>query len=298
MLNHLVNIASLSKAEITEICNTAQAFKLNQKKSDVAGKTVALMFFENSTRTKISFELAARKLGMEALNFESKTSSINKGETLRDTLENLYFIGINSAIIRTTDDNLIENMIKEVRYPIKFFNAGSGKSSHPTQALLDYFTMREKLSSVEGKKVVIVGDIEHSRVAKSNIALLQKFGANITICAPDFFKPKSELGVNYSPDLKEAISNADVVMGLRIQKERIEEAYNEADYIKNYQISSAVIEKHAPNAIVMHPGPVNREVEITSELLDSKKGETILEQARNGVFVRMAVLNMILGVAK
>ena len=295
MLNNLVEIANLTKDDILSITKDAIAFKQHKKTSAVIGKSVALMFFENSTRTKISFELAAHKLNMNVINFDADVSSINKGETLNDTLENLYFIGIDAVIIRTSDNNLIKNTIEEIKYPIKFINAGSGNSSHPTQALLDFVTMSENFETLSNKKIVIVGDIEHSRVAKSNIALLKKFDANITICAPEYFKPQNDLAVTYSPNLKEAIADADVIMGLRIQKERIKEAYSEEEFINNYRLNSSLINELAPNAIIMHPGPVNRDIEMTSELIDSKKGQTILEQARNGMFTRMSILNNILG---
>ncbi len=295
MIKNLVKILNLTPKEINEIIDDAKEFKSDIKSSKVMGKMTALMFFENSTRTKISFEIAAKKLGMEVINFNEKISSINKGETIRDTLENLYFMGISSVIIRTAEDNLIDNLIDSINYPMKFINAGSGKASHPTQALLDYFTMTEHLEEIEGKKVVIVGDIEHSRVAKSNINLLKKFAANITICAPEYFKPKEDLEVTYTPILKEALEDAKVIMGLRIQKERIEEYYDEKEYINNYRLDTKIIEKYAPEAIIMHPGPVNREIEMTSELIDSEKGQTILEQVQNGVFVRMAILNKMLG---
>lgn len=296
MLNNFIKISDLTTDEITSLVDDARDFKHNSKKSSVQDKSACLMFFENSTRTKISFEMAAKNLGMKVINFDNATSSTNKGESLKETVENLYFIGIDAVIIRTSDENLIENLQKETVFPIKFINAGSGKASHPSQALLDYFTMKEKLCDVSDKKITIVGDIEHSRVAKSNIELLKKFGANIFICAPEYFKPETvPESVTYVADLKEAIFDADVVMGLRIQKERIKEAYNQEAYIKNYRLNSKLLEKCAPNAILMHPGPVNRDVEITSELLESKKGTTILEQARNGVFTRMAILNQLLG---
>lgn len=296
MLNDFIKISSLTKNEISSLIDDANAFKSLAKNSDVKGKTACLMFFENSTRTKISFEVAAKNLDMRVINFDNATSSINKGETLKETVENLYFIGIDTVIIRTSNDTLIEDLKNNVEYPIKFINAGSGKSSHPSQALLDYFTMKEKLGDVCGKKIVIVGDIEHSRVAKSNIELLKKFGAEIVICAPEFFKPEVQLdGAVFEADLKTAIKKADVVMGLRIQRERILEAYSEEEYIKNYRLNSEILEQYAPNAILMHPGPVNRDVEVTSELLDSTKGKIILEQARNGVYARMAVLNQLLG---
>ena len=279
MLNNLVEIANLTKDDILSITKDAIAFKQHKKTSAVIGKSVALMFFENSTRTKISFELAAHKLNMNVINFDADVSSINKGETLNDTLENLYFIGIDAVIIRTSDNNLIKNTIEEIKYPIKFINAGSGNSSHPTQALLDFVTMSENFETLSNKKIVIVGDIEHSRVAKSN----------------EYFKPQNDLAVTYSPNLKEAIADADVIMGLRIQKERIKEAYSEEEFINNYRLNSSLINELAPNAIIMHPGPVNRDIEMTSELIDSKKGQTILEQARNGMFTRMSILNNILG---
>ena len=296
MLDNFIKISKLSKEEITSLVSDAKNFKLGIKKSDVQDKTVCLMFFENSTRTKISFDVAAKKLGMNVIYFDASTSSINKGESIKETVENLYFIGIDTLVIRTSDDILLENTIKDIKYPMKFINAGSGKTSHPSQALLDFFTMNEKIGDVFGKKITIVGDIEHSRVAKSNIALLNKFGANVVICAPKFFKPKNNLrDVVFEPDLIKAISGADVVMGLRIQKERIVETYSEEDYINNYRLNSDILNKYAPDAILMHPGPVNRDIEITSELLDSDKGATILEQARNGVFARMAIYNQLLG---
>ncbi|MCR4880361.1 MAG: aspartate carbamoyltransferase catalytic subunit [bacterium] len=296
MLSNFIKISHLSKDEISSLIADAQDFKRSLKSSDVSGKTACLMFFENSTRTKISFEIAAKNLGMRVINFDNATSSINKGESLKETVENLYFIGIDVVIIRTSDDDLIEELRRQVAYPIKFINAGSGKTSHPSQALLDYFTMKERLIDLNDKKITIVGDIEHSRVAKSNIALLKNFGANIVVCAPEFFKPQSELeGATFEADLKLAIADADVVMGLRIQRERILQAYSEQEYIDNYRLSSQLLNEYAPNAILMHPGPVNRDIEITSELLDSRKGKIILEQARNGVFTRMAILNQLLG---
>jgi len=295
MFNHLVKIEYLTKNQIEDLADLALNYKKSANYPDISSKAVSLMFFENSTRTKISFELAAKNLSMKVINFDTKTSSINKGESLKETLENLYFIGVSACIIRTSDNNLIENLIKVISYPIHLINAGSGKTSHPTQALLDYVTMKEKFGSVENKKITIVGDIEHSRVAKSNIALLNKFGAKITVCSPEYFKPLNlAQDINYSDNLKEAITGADVVMGLRIQKERIKEAFSEEEYIEKYRLNSDLLNKYAPNALLMHPGPVNRNIEITSELLDSKKGITVLEQARNGMFTRMALLKTIM----
>ena len=200
-------------------------------------------------------------------------------------------IGINTFIIRTREENLI-NELKQIDFykPVHFINAGEGKSSHPTQALLDYFTMLEKIKTVKNKKVVIIGDIKHSRVAKSNIALLKKFGANVITTAPEYFREDIN-GAIFEPDLKKALDGADVVMALRIQNERLEEAISKEDFIKNYSLN---MENFPKNAILMHPGPVNRDIEISSELLDSKTGITILNQAENGVYIRMAVIDKIL----
>jgi len=296
MFDNLINIKTLQNSEIEFIVNSALELKKSNNKIIIDNKTIALMFFENSTRTKISFEMAAKNLGIKVIHFDTATSSLNKGESLKETLENLYYIGVNAVVIRTSDDKLFENLIKELKYPIRLINAGAGKTSHPTQALLDYVTMIEKMGTVKNKKITIVGDIEHSRVAKSNIELLERFGAKLTTCSPEYFRP-SQLSstIRYTSDLKDAITSADVIMGLRIQRERIAKAYNEVDYIKNYRLNNELIKSYAPNAMIMHPGPVNRNVEITSELLDSNKGTTILEQARNGVFTRMAILNAILG---
>ena len=300
----------MNKQEILNLIETAKAFKAGKAESCVAGKAVAMMFLENSTRTKCSFELAAKRLGLHVLDFEASKSSFSKGETLVDTLHNLYFIGIEAVVIRSSENGLLEKTQAELKYPIKLVNAGEGNLSHPTQALLDFMTMTnerdksehkcsdlrasaskgespwtEKMDSIEGKKIVIVGDIKHSRVAKSNVELLSKFGADIHLCAPSCFR--DDTPAIWHDNLEEAIRGADVVMMLRMQRER----HEGQDYsFNNFGLTSKKLEKYAPNAILMHPGPVNRDVEISSELLDSPKGITILEQAQNGTFVRMAVL--------
>lgn len=298
MLKHLLDIESLEKNEILELVNLAKEFKSGKKMSNMSDKTVAMMFCENSTRTRCSFELAAQKLGMNVLNFETANSSLTKGESLKDTIENLYFIGINAVVIRHSLSGIINNTLNVIKYPISFINAGDGNHSHPTQALLDFYTMLEKLGSVEGKKVSIIGDVKHSRVAKSNISLLSKFGVNINVCAPTFFRPEEfeNYPVNWHKEIKGAIEGSDVVMVLRVQNERHSKGLypDSVEYKRQYEITSDLLKEYAPNAILMHPGPANRNVEISSELLDNKVGETILEQARNGVFVRMAVLNKLL----
>jgi aspartate carbamoyltransferase catalytic subunit len=299
LIKNLIDIKRLTRNTILEIIRDAEDFENGLKKSDVTGKTVCMMFFENSTRTHFSFELAAKKLGMNVLNFDARTSSFSKGESMKDTFENLYFIGVDACVIRHCENGIVEKIMNETAYPMHFINGGDGNNAHPTQALLDFYTMKKKIGSVEGKKVVIIGDIAHSRVAKSNLEILNKFGANVHFCAPDYFTPANYKDFNavWHTDLKEAVLDADVVMLLRVQNERLDENTSKKarHYTDLYKLNSTTLEEYAPNAILMHPGPVNREVEITSELLDSEKGVTILEQARNGVFIRMAVLNMALG---
>ncbi len=295
-MKHLIDVKSLDKTEIAQIISLARNFKLNKRTPSVQGKTACLMFFENSTRTKISFDLAAQKLGMNVIHFDGATSSFSKGETLKDTLENLYAIGVNNVIVRTKEDDFFERAMSEVSLPLSFVNAGCGTIAHPTQALLDFLTMLEKLATLKGKKVCIVGDAAHSRVARSNIEILNKYQAQVHVVAPEYFMPKDKRDdVTYHTDLVEGIKDANVVMALRIQKERFDsvDGYDVEDYIKNYRLSSRLFYEHCEHALLMHPGPVNRDVEVTSELLDSKRGKVILDQAQNGTYIRMAVLEMI-----
>ncbi len=298
-MKHLIDIEKLNKDEIFDIIKMAKGFKSQTIISEVKGKTVSLMFCENSTRTKCSFEIAAKKLGMNVINFDTANSSLTKGESLKDTIENLYFIGVNTVVVRHNLSGIIDNTLQQVKYPMHFINAGDGNRAHPTQALLDFYTMSEKLGSIDGKKVAIVGDIKHSRVAKSNIALLSKFNVQINACAPSYFRPEEckKYPVQWYSDVKKAIKDCDVVMVLRVQNERhLNGLYpNSFEYKRKFEIDSNILKKYAnKDAILMHPGPANRNVEVSSELLDDKVGETILEQAQNGVFVRMAVLNKIL----
>ncbi len=303
MLKHLVDIERLNKEEILSIVNMAKSFKTSSLKSSVSEKTVAMMFCENSTRTKCSFEVAAQKLGMKVINFETANSSISKGESLRDTIENLYFIGVDAVVIRHCYSGIVDNTISQVKYPITFVNAGDGNHAHPTQALLDFYTMLEKVGDIKGKKIAIIGDVKHSRVARSNIALLSKFDADINVCTPSFFKPEDHkrYPVKCHSNVIDAIKDAEVVMVLRVQNERHSgNLYPDAyEYKRQYEISTDILKTYAsPEVVLMHPGPANRNIEISSELLDNKVGETILEQAKNGVYVRMAVLNTLLATKK
>lgn len=298
-MKHLIDIENISKEDIVKIIKTAKEFKNGTKKSDVEKKTLALMFYENSTRTKCSFEIAGQRLGMNIINFDESHSSLSKGESLKDTIENLYYLGVNAVVIRHSLSGIINNVLRLVKYPMCFINGGDGTHSHPSQALLDYYTMIEKIGSVENKKITIVGDIAHSRVAKSNIALLKKFGADIHICAPSYlcFEDLNAFNVTYHNDIKSAVDRADTVMALRVQNERHDkECYpDSSEYKRLYEIDTDLLKKYASkDVILMHPGPANRNIEVSSELLDNTLGKTILEQAENGVYVRMAILNTLL----
>ena len=298
-MKHLIDIKSISKEEIENIINLAKEFKTGRKKSDVEKKTLSLMFYENSTRTRCSFEIAAQKLGMNIINFDANHSSLSKGESLKDTIENLYFLGVDAVVIRHSLSGIINNVMRLVNYPIHFVNGGDGTHAHPSQALLDYYTMLEKIGSVEGKKITIVGDVSHSRVAKSNISLLSKFGADIHLCAPTYlqFENEQAFNIHYHNEVKEAIDGSNVVMVLRVQNERHEkEGYpDSSEYKRLYEIDTELLRKYAAkDVILMHPGPANRNIEVSSELLDNQVGKTILEQAQNGVYVRMAILNTLL----
>lgn len=291
-MKHLINIESLSNDEINQIYSRACEFEKGIRKSNHSGAHVANMFFENSTRTKMSFEMAENKLNINKYDFCADTSSLNKGEDLFDTLNNLSAIGIDTIVMRHTNDELI-NLLAQKNYfnELSFINAGSGKTAHPTQALLDFYTMKRHFLNLSGKIITIVGDIAHSRVAKSNIELLQRFDMVIRCLAPENLMGEKIDGVHYYTDLKEAFENTDIVMALRIQKERIQEQIDFDYYIKNYQITK---ENLPYAAFLMHPGPINKDIEIKSDVLLTQNARTILNQAKNGVYVRMAVLDMIL----
>ncbi len=288
-MKNLVTIKALEKEKIDEIISLAKKFEKGEINSSCVNQNLSLMFFEASTRTRFSFEMAGNKLGINLYQFDTQNSSLVKDESFFDTIENLYAIGIRACVIRNRE-RIIEDLINK-NTKMRFINAGEGNFAHPTQALLDYYTMKDLMGSIKDKKVVIIGDIAHSRVAKSNIELLQKQGADITLVAPNYFKDDS-IKLNWSENLDEELRNADITMCLRIQKERIEEKIPFDDYIKNFQVNEKNIN---PKSLLMHPGPVNRNIEISSNLLNSNQAKTILTQAKNGVFVRQAVLNMILG---
>ena len=291
-MKHLIDITSLTKEEINQIYQRASEFEKGMRRANHTSANVINMFFENSTRTKISFEMAANKINAHRFDFQVNTSSINKGEDLFDTINNLSAIGINAVVMRHSDNNLIKELSQKKYFnDISFINAGSGSASHPTQALLDYYTMKKQFYDLEGRVVVFVGDIAHSRVAASNIALLKKFNTEIRCLAPDYFTGEKIEGVEYYTNLTSAFEGADIIMALRIQKERIQENINFDDYIKNYQITK---DNLPYAAFLMHPGPVNRGIELSEDVLELQNAKTIINQAKNGVFIRMAVLDMLL----
>lgn len=294
-MHNLIDIRSLDKEKIAEIIDLAAKFETNKAKSSCTDRHIALIFCENSTRTKLSFEMAADKLGVRFHDFDTAKSSFSKGESMKDTIENLYAIGINGVVIRHSEAGFIDKTYSEADCPMEFINAGDGNNAHPTQALLDFYTMTKRFGSVEDKKIAIIGDVKHSRVAHSNVELLKKFGADIWICAPKYFKDEIK-DVNFTDKLEVALKDADVAMFLRVQNERLEERIPIFDYVHEYGLTMKKLQNFCKNdVLIMHPGPVNRDVEISSEVLDSEYGKVILEQAHNGVFVRMAVLEMLLG---
>lgn len=291
-MKHLINIDSLTKEEINQIYQRASEFEKGIRKSNHTNGNVISMFFENSTRTRLSFEMATNKINAKFYDFKAEVSSTNKGEDIYDTINNLSAIGLNVAILRHSDNNLIKELSSKTYYnDISFINAGSGTDSHPTQALLDFYTLKKQFCDLKGKTITLVGDVAHSRVAGSNIKLFKKFDMEIRCLAPEYFAGEKIEGVEYFDNLTTAFEGTDIIMALRIQKERIQEHIDIGNYIKNYQITK---ENLPYAAFLMHPGPVNRGVELSNEVFELQNAKTILNQARNGVFVRMAILDMLL----
>lgn len=294
--NHLLGIKGLSQSQIQTIFETADNFKslLNspvKKTPALRDITIANLFFENSTRTRVSFELAEKRLGADVVNFSSSSSSVKKGETLIDTVNNILSMKVDMVVMRHPAPGACMFLARHVNAQI--INAGDGTHEHPTQALLDAYSIREKLGDVAGKKVVIVGDILHSRVALSNIYCLQALGAQVMVCGPVTLIPKNieQLGVKISHNLDEALNWCDVANMLRIQLERQDQRYFPSlkEYSRLYGLSMNRLSQLNKEICIMHPGPINRGVEITSDIADSSHS-IILQQVENGVAVRMAVL--------
>jgi aspartate carbamoyltransferase catalytic subunit len=298
-VNHLLGIKYLNKQDIQLIFETADHFKevINRpikKVPSLRDITIANLFFENSTRTKLSFELAEKRLSADVINFSASQSSVKKGETLIDTVNNILSMKVDMVVMR--HPNAGASMFLSQHVNASIINAGDGAHEHPTQALLDSFSIRERLGSVKGKNVVIVGDILHSRVALSNIFALQLQGANVMVCGPKTLIPKhiEKLGVKVETNLRTALNWCDVANMLRIQNERMEISYfpSTREYTQQFGVNKALLDSLNKEIIIMHPGPINRGVEITSDVADSKQA-IILDQVQNGVAVRMAVIYLL-----
>ena len=298
-VDHLLGIKYLKNDDINLIFDTADHFKkvINRpikKVPSLRDITIANLFFENSTRTKLSFELAQKRLSADVINFSSGQSSLNKGETLIDTVNNILSMKVDMIVMRDPNAGAAKFLSNHV--DAKIVNAGDGAHEHPTQALLDSYSIREKFGEVKGKKVVIVGDILHSRVALSNIFALQIQGAEVMVCGPKTLIPKyiDKLGVKVETNLHKALKWCDVANMLRIQNERMDISYfpSTREYALQYGVTKNLLDSINKDITIMHPGPVNRGVEITSEVADSSQS-IILNQVENGVAIRMAVIYLL-----
>ena len=298
-VNHLLGIKHLVKEDIDLIFETADHFKevINRpikKVPSLRDITIANIFFENSTRTKLSFELAQKRLSADVISFSAAQSSVKKGETLIDTVSNILAMKVDMVVMRHANPGAAYFLSQNVKASI--INAGDGAHEHPTQALLDSFSIRERLGEVAGKKVVIVGDILHSRVALSNIYALQMQGAEVKVCGPKTLIPKhiESLGVTVEPNLRKALEWCDVANMLRVQNERMDVNFfpSTREYSQQYGVDKALLDSLNKEIVIMHPGPINRGVEITSDVADSQQS-VILDQVENGVAIRMAVIYLL-----
>ncbi|HCR28645.1 MAG TPA: aspartate carbamoyltransferase [Opitutae bacterium] len=297
----LISIEELTADEILTVFKTAQAFKkiLNRRTAKtpaLRGKTVVNLFFENSTRTRVAFEMAATKLSADVMSLDMKTSSTSKGETLRDTVENIRALAADIIVIRHSSPGTAAYIARVLDIPV--LNAGDGAHEHPTQALLDCYTLHEKFGGLQGLKIAILGDILYSRVARSNIWAMTKLGAEVTVVGPATLVPKEfeQLGVTVSHDLKSALADKDAIMLLRIQHERqnVSAFPSLNEYTRMFGLNKTRLSWLKKNAVIMHPGPINRGVEIDSDLADSSQS-VILDQVTNGLATRMAALYLCSG---
>ena len=298
-VKHLLGIKYITEADIQLIFETADHFKevINRsikKVPSLRDITIANLFFENSTRTRLSFELAEKRLSADVVNFSASSSSVIKGETLVDTVNNILSMKVDMVVMRHPNPGAGVFLSKHINASI--INAGDGAHEHPTQALLDSYSIRERLGDVAGKNIVIVGDILHSRVALSNIFALKKLGANVKVCGPKTLLPKfiDSLGVGVETNLQKALQWCDVANMLRVQKERMDISYfpTTREYTQQFGLNKKILDSLDKEIIIMHPGPINRGVEMTSDVADSKQA-IILNQVENGVAIRMAVLYLL-----
>lgn len=300
----LLGLENLEKAGIELILNTAKSLKEIidrdvKKVPTLRGKSIVNLFYEPSTRTRTSFELAGKYLSADTINFSSSTSSVKKGETLKDTVKTLEMMGIDAVVMRHSSSGAAEYIANSISAPV--INAGDGTHAHPTQALLDMFTIKEHIGTLSGLKVAMIGDILHSRVARSNIVGFTKMGSEVFIAGPPTLIPKDieKMGAKVAKDPVEATKDADIIMGLRIQKERQKTGFfpTGREYSKVFQINSKLLNLAKPEALLLHPGPVNRGLELSSDVTDGAQS-VINQQVKNGVAVRMAVLFHFIGGAK
>ena len=298
-VNHLLGIKHLNVNDINLIFKTADHFKevINRsirKVPSLRDITIANLFFENSTRTRLSFELAEKRLSADTLNFSAASSSVNKGETLIDTVNNILSMKVDMVVLRHPNPGAAELLANNVNATI--INAGDGANEHPTQALLDSYSIREKLDDLKNKNILIVGDISHSRVALSNIYALQLQGANVMVCGPKTLIPKylHKLGVIVEHDFLKALKWCDVVNMLRLQNERMTDSFfpSVREYVQQYGLTLEILNSLDKEIYIMHPGPINRGVEISSDVADSKNS-IILDQVENGVAIRMAIIYLL-----
>ena len=296
---HLLGLEGVTREELLTVLDAAAKFREIlerpvKKVPTLRGVTVANLFFENSTRTRMSFELAEKRLSADTISFSASTSSVKKGETLRDTVRNIEAMMVDMVVIRHSCPGVPHFLTQHVDASV--INAGDGAHEHPTQALLDIFTMRERLGELDGKRVTIVGDILHSRVAKSNVWGLRALGAEVTLCGPSTFMPAEveRMGVEVSSDINASTRDADVVNILRIQQERQEGGFLPSlrEYTRLFGIDAERVAAMKPDVLIMHPGPINRGIELAPDVADGDKS-VILEQVTNGVAVRMAVMYLI-----
>ncbi|WP_114311714.1 aspartate carbamoyltransferase catalytic subunit [Thermus caldifontis] len=292
-MRHLLDFQGWTRPEVENLLDTARVMaevleRPVKKVPALQGFTVATVFFEPSTRTRISFELAARRMSADVVSFAAQASSLQKGESYKDTLLTLEAMGIDAYIIRADSAGVPHQATRWVKGVV--VNGGDGRRAHPTQALLDAYTLLEALGTLEGKKIAIVGDILHSRVARSNVELLPLLGAEVWVAGPPTLLPQTLPGARLTPHLEEALAEADAVMVLRLQKERMEAGLiHLQDYIAHYQVTEERLRKAKPNAPLLHPGPMNRDIELEGTLADSERS-LVNRQVRNGQAVRMAVL--------
>jgi aspartate carbamoyltransferase catalytic subunit len=300
-VNHLLGIKDITKQDIELILDTAKNFKevINRpikKVPSLRDVTIANLFFENSTRTRLSFELAQKRLSADTINFSASSSSVKKGETLTDTVNNILAMKVDMIVMRHSSPGAAVYLSNKVK--AKIINAGDGAHEHPTQALLDAYSLQEKLGDLKGKKIAIIGDILHSRVALSNIFCLQKLGAQVKVCGPKTLIPKyvESLGVSVELDLRKTLEWCDAANMLRIQLERQDIKFFPSirEYTMLYGLDKTMLDSLSKKIVIMHPGPINRGVEITSDVADGSQS-IILDQVENGVAVRMAAMFLLAG---